>query len=62
MEKSSENQNFEPKTRTTTMPPVWGLTVFQQQETFFDQNRAGAAAGATRQGAGVPTIRLTKKQ
>jgi len=50
------------KTATTTTGPVWGVIVFQQQEATFDKNRAGAAAGATRHGAGVPTIIFIKKQ
>ena len=50
------------KTRTTTTPPVLAVLVFWQQGATFDKNRAGAAAGATRQGAEVPTIIFIKNQ
>ena len=49
------------KTRTTTTHPVWRLLGSRQQGATFDKNRSGAAAGAKRQGAGVPTIIFIKK-
>ena len=44
------------KTRFTTTHPVCGHITFQQPETNFDKNHAGAAGRAGGHAPGVPTI------